>query len=598
MTTAPAMSVRETETDSVSRPEPLPVLPAPLRRWVERGRADAAFADGLRDSLKLPEPLCHLLAVRGYGEVDAARDYLKPRLEGMHDPATLAGIANAVERIDSAIRRGETILVHGDYDVDGVCGTTLFTRVIRSMDGKAVPFTPLRLRDGYDLTEAGVRAANDAGAKLIVTADCGTVAHGAVELAGKLGIDVIVTDHHTPGPTLPNAVAVVNPNRADCGYPDRSLAGVGVAFKVCQALASMRGVDAKSLWYYLDLVAVATIADLAPLRGENRIFTRFGLKLLRETRNPGLAALLAEAGIDTSRPIGGGQISHGLAPRINAVGRMGDAMRGVELLLTDDVARAATLARVLEAENTTRKSVDRQTLREALQMLEKTYDPDRDWGIVLGSKDWHSGVIGIVASRVVERIHRPTILLSLDPAIGRARGSARSIPGFHLYEGVKACSHLLERFGGHRQAAGLDVRIDRIDALRDAFNAHAHEVLDADDLVQNVSIDLELRLGDATVEFIDMLRHLGPFGIGNPSPVFVARSVRLVREPRIVGDGHAKLLIGDDTGRLDAIGFGMGDRVREARAQDRFDVAFHLQVDEWNDLRRPQARLLDLIRIH
>jgi single-stranded-DNA-specific exonuclease len=229
-------------------------------------------------------------------------------------------------------------------------------------------------------------------------------------------------------------------------------------------------------------------------------------------------------------------------------------------------------------------------------MLEKTYDPDRDWGIVLGSSDWHSGVIGIVASRIVERINRPTILLSIDPSIGRARGSARSIPRFHLYDGIHACSDLLERFGGHRQAAGLDVRVDRIDALREAFNAHIHEVLDDDDLIQNVSIDLELRLGDATVEFVDMLRHLGPFGMGNPSPVFVARGVRLVREPRIVGDGHAKLLLGDDTGRLDAIGFGMGDRVADAAAQDCFDVAFHLQVDEWNDRRRPQARLIDLVR--
>jgi single-stranded-DNA-specific exonuclease len=592
MSGIPAAVARDAESSTPL--DALPVLPSPARRWVERGQADPQQVGALHDALRLPEPLCRLLAIRGYGDADTARDYLKPNLERIHDPRTLAGIGDAVERIDRAIRKGETILAHGDYDVDGVCGTTLLTRVLRSMGGKVVPFTPLRLRDGYDLSEAGVRAAKDAGATLIVTADCGTVAHEAIASAGRLGIDVVVTDHHTPGPTLPDAVAVVNPNRPDCTYPDRSLAGVGVAFKVCHALAVQRGIDPKTLWYYLDLVAVATIADLAPLRGENRIFTRFGLKLLRETRNPGLAALLVEAGIDATQPIAGGQVSHVLAPRINAVGRMGDAMRGVELLLADDVARAGALARVLEEENAVRKAVDRQTLREALQMLETTYEPDRDWAIVLGSKDWHPGVIGIVASRVVERIHRPTILLSLDPAAGRARGSARSIPGFHLYDGIRACSDLLERFGGHRQAAGLDVRIDKIDALRDAFNAHAHSVLEPEDLVQNVSIDLELTLAEANVAFIDMLRHLGPFGMGNPAPVFVARSVHLVREPRIVGDGHAKLLLGDDTGRLEAIGFGMGDRVRGARAQDRFDLAFHLQVDDWNDQRRPQARLLDL----
>ncbi len=582
------------ESDRSSGEVPLPVLPQPERRWVERGTSDNNVASELRQTLNLPEPLCELLAIRGYGETGAARDYLKPDLERLHDPASLAGIDAAVDRIDRAIRNGETILAHGDYDVDGVCGTTLFTRVLRSMGANVVPFTPLRLRDGYDLGEAGILAAKAADATLIVTADCGTAAHTAIASAKRAGIDVVVTDHHTPGDSLPDAVAVVNPNRPDCTYPDRSLAGVGVAFKVCHALAIARGIDPKTLWYYLDLVAVATIADLAPLRGENRIFTRFGLKLLRETRNPGLAALLLEAGIDTTRPIAGGQVSHVLAPRINAVGRMGDAMRGVELLLTDDPARASALAKVLEAENAVRKAVDRQTLHEALHMLEATYDPARDWAIVLGSKDWHPGVIGIVASRVVERIHRPTILLSIDAATGRARGSARSIPRFHLYDGIHACSDLLERFGGHRQAAGLDVRIDRIDALRDAFNAHAHTVLQSDDLIQNVSIDLELKMADANVEFIDLLRHLGPFGMGNPSPVFVARSVRLLREPRIVGDGHAKLLLGDDTGRLDAIGFGMADRLRAATSQHRFDVAFHLQVDDWNNLRRPQARLCDL----
>ncbi len=573
----------------------LPDLPAPPRRWVERGEPDPGATDALREALHLPEALCRVLVVRGHASAEDARAWLKPRLDQLHDPASLAGIDEAVERLDLAIRRGEMILAHGDYDVDGICGATLLTRVLRSFGAQVQPFTPHRLRDGYDLSAAGVRAATAAGATLIVTADCGTTAHDAIRSAREAGIDVIVTDHHTPGATLPEAVAVVNPNRADCAYPDRTLAGAGVAFKVCQALASARGVDPKTLWYYLDLVAVATIADLASLKGENRIITRYGLRLLRETRNPGLRALMAESRIDASKPIGGGQISHGLAPRINAVGRMGDAMRGVELLLTDDESRAAALARVLEEENRVRKDVDRQTLREALHMLEGQYDPDRDWALVLGSPDWHPGVIGIVASRVVERLHRPTVLLSIDTAAGRARGSARSIQGFHLYEAIRSCGDLLERFGGHRQAAGLDVRIERIDAFREALNAHAHTVLEPDDLWARVPIDVTIELGEASMEAAELLRHFGPFGMGNPSPVFVARGVRLGRPPRTVGDGHAKLLLADGTGTIDAIGFSMADRVQGAAAEDRFDVAFHLVVDEWNDRRRLQARLVDLV---
>jgi single-stranded-DNA-specific exonuclease len=248
----------------------------------------------------------------------------------------------------------------------------------------------------------------------------------------------------------------------------------------------------------------------------------------------------------------------------------------------------------LEEENRIRKAVDRQTLREALGMLEQRYDPEVDWGIVLASADWHPGVIGIVASRVVERIHRPTVLIALDAAAGRARGSARSIPSFHLYDAIRACGALLERYGGHRQAAGLDIRPERIDAFREAFNARAHAVLEPDDLVENVAIDLELELGSATVQLIELLRHFGPFGMGNPAPVFAARGVRLVRPPRIVGDGHAKLVFGDPTGRIDAIGFRMAEQVRDARTDDRFDIAFHLQLDEWNDLTRPEARLIDL----
>jgi single-stranded-DNA-specific exonuclease len=572
----------------------LPPLPAPGRRWQDRGPADEASVAALQSVLRLPLPLCRLLVLRGRADPDAARTFLKPRLEHLHDPFVLPDMEVAVHRLERALRAGEVVLVHGDYDVDGICSTTLFTRFLRSLGGRVVTFTPNRLRDGYDLGPAGVEAARAAGATLILTGDCGTVAFGAIDLARSAGIDVIVTDHHTPGPDLPAAVALVNPNRLDSEYPDHGLAGVGVAFKLCQALAAARGMPAETLWHYLDLVAVATIADLAPLRGENRILVRFGMRLLRETRNPGLRALLQVSGIDASQPIGTGQISHGLAPRVNAVGRMGDAGRGVTLLLTDDAAEAGRLATLADEENRKRKSIDRETLRQALEQLVRDYDPDRDYGIVLAAPEWHTGVIGIVASRVVERINRPTVLIAIDPVSGKARGSARSINGFHLYEAIRDCGHLLQRFGGHRQAAGLEIEPGRIPEFRAAFNERARAVLTPEDLTVPVAIDMDLRLAEADLGLLELLRHFGPFGIGNAAPVFACRGAMVAQPPRTVGEGHLKLIVDDGTARVDAIGFGMADRVPGLAEGSRVDVAFQLHLDEWNGRRRPQLHLLDL----
>ncbi|HEX5726728.1 MAG TPA: single-stranded-DNA-specific exonuclease RecJ, partial [Longimicrobiaceae bacterium] len=399
----------------------------PARRWVPPPSADRAAVERLCQELRLPAALCRLLVQRGFGETAAARDFLRPHPGQIHPPALLAGMGDAVARIRRAIAAGETILVHGDYDVDGICATALFVRALGKMGARAVPFVPRRLVDGYDLSDAGVRAAREQGATLILTGDCGIVAHEAVARARAAGIDVIVTDHHTPGPTLPDAAAVVNPNRRDCPYPDKGLAGVGVAYKLCCAVAAEVGYPQERLHSFLDLVAVATIADIAPLSGENRTLVRWGLKVLPETPNPGLRALLAATGLAGKGEVSAAQVGFVLAPRINAVGRMGEALRGVRLLTTDDPREADEIAQVLETENRWRQTVDGQTLREAMAALEATYDPERDRGVVLASEGWHPGVIGIVASRVVERIHRPTVLVALS---GRddGKGSARSIP--------------------------------------------------------------------------------------------------------------------------------------------------------------------------
>ena len=567
------------------------------RRWVPRGSAREDLVHSLARTLQLPEPLCRLLAARGLGDAEEAKRFLRPRLDQLHDPFGLAGMEAAVARIDAALRRGEAILVHGDYDVDGIAATALYTRVLRSLGRRVEPFVPHRLADGYDLGPAGVGEAKRIGASLILTGDCGIVAHGAVAEAARHGIDVVVTDHHTPGETLPAAVAVVNPNRPDCVYPDKSLAGTGVAFKVCQALYRARGLDPEALWYHLDLVALATIADLVPLTGENRVLARYGLKLLGETRNPGLRALMRRSGL-TAEGMGAlsaGQVSHVLAPRINAVGRMGEASWGVRLLLTDDEAEAESIAERLETENRNRQALDRKMLDEALALLERDYDPARDYAVVLAREGWHPGVIGIVASRVVERIHRPTVLIALEPGGGPSRGSARSIRGFHLYHALRACADHLERFGGHRSAAGMEIRPERIEAFRADFNARAREALTPEDLAPEVEIDLELPLHRADEELYRLLRHFGPFGVGNPSPVLAARGVRVAGSPRVVGDGHLKLELSQEGARLGAIGFRMADRLKEIdRARGAIDVAFQLQENHWNGRVELQARLIDL----
>jgi single-stranded-DNA-specific exonuclease len=564
-------------------------------RWVARAEPNPEVAETLARELALPAALCRLLALRGFTQTDRAKRYLKPRLDELHDPFLLAGMDAAVKRLQRAITDGEKILVHGDYDVDGICSATLFTRVLRSLGATVEAFVPHRLKDGYDLSQAGVRAAAEFGATLILTGDCGIVAHEAIQAARDLGIDVIVTDHHTPGEQLPDCAAVINPNRSDCHYPDKGLAGVGVAFKLCQALAKVYGKPDDALWYYLDLVAVATIADLAPLTGENRALTRFGLKVLRESKNPGLTALLQTAGLNEFPVLAAGQVSHVLAPRINAVGRMSAAATGVKLLLEEDPVNALAIAQTLEDENRTRQEVDRATLQQALDMLEGDYDPERNRVIVLAAEGWHPGVIGIVASRVVELLHRPTILIALEEGGARGRGSARSIPGFHLYNALHSCAHHLDRFGGHKYAAGMDIRAENIPLLRADLEAYAAEVLTPDDLVPELCYDLEVTIGEANADLLRLMRHLGPHGVGNPSPVFVARNVTVAGYPKIVGDNHLKLNLSQDGAMLPAIGFRMANCLNDVDvARCNIDVAFQLQVDRFNGREYIQAKLLDL----
>jgi single-stranded-DNA-specific exonuclease len=567
--------------------------PPPTPEWRLSPPPDEAAVLRLARDLSLPPALCRILVTRGVADPDRAKAFLRPRLEHLHPPELLADAGAAADRILKAVEGGETILVHGDYDVDGVASAALLTLWIDRLGGKAVPFVPHRLRDGYDLGDAGLDAAARAGASLLVTCDSGIRAHEAVERARSRGIDVVITDHHTPGDTLPPARAVVNPTRSDCPYPDKGLCGAGVVYKLCQLLGERRGIPRGQLLPHLDLVALATVADLVPLKGENRVLVRFGLRYLARTEKPGLRALLEVAGLGDRDDLEAGQVGFQVAPRINAGGRMGDAATPLRLLLATDPEEAAELARGLDDENRRRREVDRATLDEALDRLARDFDPSSTFGVVLAAEGWHPGVIGIVASRVVERIHRPTVLISLDGAEGR--GSARSIPDVHLFDALQECRDHFRRFGGHRQAAGMDLPRDRIEAFRNDFDRSVRAQLGGRLPRPTASGDGPLSLGEATDELHRFLAYMGPFGIGNPRPVFWARGLRAVGRPRRVGASHLKLRLRGEGGELEAIGFGMTDRMApEALGPGPMDALFQLRENEYRGSVTLQARLLDL----
>jgi len=557
-----------------------------IPRWAVAQRPDPGLVAALAAELGVPEPLAAILVQRGFAAPDIAKAFLRPDLERLSDPCGWADMRSAVDLLAGAVRSGTPILVHGDYDVDGQCAAALLTRVLRSAGGDAHAFVPHRLRDGYDFGAAGLAEARRLNAGLVVTCDCGITAVDAVRTARAEGREVIVTDHHVPGDELPPASAVLDPRRPDCPNEDNDLCGTGVAFKLAQALMPALGRSPNVPLHFLDYVALATVADVVPLTGENRILVRHGLKMLADSRWTGLRALVDAAGL-AGRSIKAGHVGFILAPRLNAVGRIGDAAQGVRLLLSDDPAEAAAIARELETLNARRQALDQRILEETIALAETVLRPD-DRALVLAADGWHPGVIGIVASRLVERYGRPTFLIGWDGDTGR--GSGRSIAGFDLHGALRRVGHHLEKYGGHTMAAGLTVRRDRFEAFRVAFLRVAGELLDPDDLVPEQRVDLELPLGLVSEKLEKLFRYLEPCGPGNPAPVFGVRAARAVGARR-VGANHLRFLLDDGSGVLPAIGFQWADAVPEAWLAQPLDVAFRLERDEWQGRTTLQARV-------
>jgi len=556
-------------------------------QWVLHPNHMPEAAAQLARALSAPLALGHALVNRGVGRETDARRYLDPVIEDLHEPGEMRDLDAAAERILTAVARRETIFVHGDYDVDGITSTFLLYSVLEELGARAEYRIPHRIRDGYGLTTEAIDEAHRRGCRLVVTVDCGITASEAVDHARTLGIDTLITDHHEPPAVLPAALAIVNPLRPGCPYPFKSLAGVGVTFKLVERLLRGRG-GLDRARRYLDAVALGTIADVVPLVGENRVLARLGLDRLNHEPRLGLRALIEVSALQGKR-ITSGHVAFVLAPRINAAGRMGNAEQGLRLLLARDQDEAETIARSLEEDNLQRRKHDEKVLHEAIRQVEEEVGYPDCSSILLWSDHWHPGVIGIVASRLVERFQRPTILVAIDGEKGR--GSGRSLPGLDLTRLLDGCGDLLLAHGGHAFAAGLTVRRERLPELRQRLESLVREQSRPDQFVQRLELDADLRAADCDMDLVEWLERMAPHGLDNPEPVFRMHDARLEQVQEVGAGRHLRLRARDDSGEVEAIGFGMGERARTLARAGRADLAFVPTRNEWSGEARVQLKL-------
>jgi single-stranded-DNA-specific exonuclease len=553
-------------------------------RWVLPD-PDAGEIDVLAAAMRVGRPAAQVLLHRGFGDPAAARRFLSPSLDDLHDPLTLRDMPRAIERLRKAIGAGEKILIYGDYDVDGTTAVVLLTKAIELAGGAASYHVPHRLKDGYGMRPEVVETAAAAGVSLVISVDTGIRASEVVRRANELGIDVIVTDHHLPEAELPPALAVLNPNRPDCPYPEKNLCGAGVAFKLVQALLAGEEWPADKVRRisesFLKLAAIATVADVVPLTGENRIIVKHGLDGLRNVRNPGLRAILEVAGFTKDHAPTARQVAFQIAPRMNAAGRMDTAKAVVELFLTSDSARARELARQLHEQNAERQLVE----AEIRDTCERMAVDESAAALVYYAANWHRGVLGIVASRLVERLHRPVFVLSQNPEDGLAQGSGRSIPAFHLLDALEAMPDLFLRFGGHKHAAGVTLDAARVDEFRERFNAYAAARLLPEDFLPVVDIDAVLELRDINERTVQDVFTLAPFGHGNPPPIFAARNVEIAGAPAVWSEKHLKIMVRQNGRTLALKAWNFAVRAGELAAGARLDIAFTLEEDPYSAAR-------------
>jgi single-stranded-DNA-specific exonuclease len=565
------------------------------KRWLVREHDEASSAV-LASALGLSPIVAGLLIARGHQELESARAFLHPSLDQLHDPFLMRGMTDAVQRLLHAIDNQEPILIYGDYDVDGTTGTAVLLRALRMLGATAGYHVPHRFTEGYGIQQAGLEKAVRDGYKLVVSVDCGIRAHEPLHWAQANGLDIIITDHHLPDEDegSPPALAVLNPNQHGCHYPDKHLAGVGVAFKLIHALFRERGREAQ-VPGFLKMVAIGTVADVAKLVGENRAIVTLGLSDLPRAVNPGLRALIEIAGCKDDSEMTAYDLGFRIGPRINAAGRMDAAAAVIELFQAKEKQEARRLAEHLDTRNRERKDAQREIFNRAIEEFESGAErAAQTHAAVIAGDGWHRGVIGLAASKIAERLHRPCVVISLDGDVGH--GSARSIEAYHLFDGLTVCRDLLDKFGGHSHAAGLAIRREHIPEFRRRLNEHAASCLTEADLEPVLSIDCDVQPRSLAVQLLQDLSALEPFGAGNPRPVFATRGFRILSEPQIIKEQHLKLRVaGQDNRPIEAIWWrGLEELGETPKANQRIDLAYELEANRWNGDIKLQLNVRDM----
>ena len=560
-----------------------------VKRW-KILEADEERTTALQAALKIHPVICKLLVQRGFDSFDKAKNYFRPNISDLHDPWLMKDMDKAVGRVMQAVTSNEKILVFGDYDVDGTTSVAMMYQFLQKIHPATDFYIPHRYREGYGVSKAGIDYAKKNGFTLIISLDCGIKSVDLITYAKLLGIDFVVCDHHLPDDELPPAVAILNPKQKDCNYPYKELCGCGVGFKLISALAPQFGMTDEAVFAYLDLVATAIAADIVPMTGENRILAFHGLKKANENPNKGIKALMQLSGLTKELHIN--NLVFMIAPRVNAAGRMDDARKAVQMFVANTEAEALHYAEMLHSDNTDRKEADTSITVEALALINDNHGWINRKSTVVFQEHWHKGVVGIVASRLIEHYHRPTIVLTRSGDY--AAGSARSVPGFNLYEAIHACREHLLGYGGHFAAAGMTLPLDQVDAFRDKFEEIVSATIDPQHLLPEIVIDAVISLQDIKWPFHNIINQMEPFGPGNLRPVFMVRGATDTGFSKIVKEQHLRLSVRQDNTIITGIGFGMADKYSLLLAKKPVDIVFKIDENEWNGEKSLQLRIVDL----
>ncbi|MFZ9662719.1 MAG: single-stranded-DNA-specific exonuclease RecJ [Bacteroidetes bacterium] len=559
-------------------------------RWRAKSTPNSEQVAQLSESIRVNPNIAAILIQRGIDSYEKAEKFFRPKLEDLHNPFLMKDMDVAIRRIQQAVTNQEGMLIYGDYDVDGTTAVSIVYSYFKSFNQNIEYYIPDRYKEGYGISKTGLEYAAQKGFKLVITLDCGIRSNALADYANSLGLEMIICDHHLPGETLPNVAAILNPKRSDCEYPYKELSGAGIGFKLIQAYNEKQGMPTEMVYEYLDMVAVSIASDLVDIRGENRVLSFYGLKKLNENPSIGLQTLLEDCPKKDQYNIS--DIIFGIGPRINAAGRISDATAAVKVLIEKDYNTAKKYAKVLSERNHERKELDTDITRDAIAMVEQSQRLMDKYSMVLQGEGWSKGVIGIVASRMVEQFYKPTIVFSLND--GMLTGSARSIKTFDIHEAIGACGDLVEQFGGHKYAAGLSIKVENFDAFADKFEAIVRETVTEEDLIPVVEYDLEIETMSITPGMMKILKQLSPFGPGNAIPVFRTNNLKANQSAKILKDRHLKMQINTPHGNMDSIGFGLAEYWPSVTDGQHFHACYCIEENTFNGRTNLQLRLQDI----